>query len=296
MEKKLTEIALREQTSSTPNSLLDLMLNFVAQRYLDGKLSKEEAEQFFLNTLNADLKTRPVVAAGDPIPLRLTYAGRGPSMGWSFRLTGQQVKVGDYTFNAGGSIGGSGVGGMGSITVYANPQPVGEVDVEAQVLVEVFQVAVGAPRPPVWSKTVIIKKKMSVVAANRDDMVKLIDQPDLSEIIRKSIRIEKLLRKEPGAYEMHVQIDKPGTDVAFSVFIRAGGKEHRIGEVSATAQSNVGSSLYRYELGDVPLGKVQVILRSDTAVARKTIELTQIWKGEIIIDDVELIEEKKKPN
>jgi hypothetical protein len=135
---------------------------------------------------------------------------------------------------------------------------------------------------------------MKVVAVNREEMVKLIDRPELGEAIRRSIRIEKLARKDPGSYELHIQMEKPGINVAFTVFVAAGGKEHRMGEISATAQSNVGSFVNEYGMGELP-EKVKVILRSDAAVARKTIELTEIWKGQIVIEDVQVTEDRK-PN
>ena len=43
----------------------------------------------------------------------------------------------------------------------------------------------------------------------------------------------------------------------------------------------------------ITLFAITVILRSDPAVARKTVDLVEIWKGEIVMEDVELTEQKK---
>src|SRR5438477_2216152 len=87
VEKKLTDLALKEQAKPSPGVLVDAMLQFVAQRFLDKKLTDQQADQFFLNSVNPMLNTRAVVAAGDPFPVQITYRGRGPSNGWSYRLS-----------------------------------------------------------------------------------------------------------------------------------------------------------------------------------------------------------------
>ena len=83
---------------------------------------------------------------------------------------------------------------------------------------------------------------------------------------------------------MQVQIDKPPMNVAFSVFVRAGGKEFRMGELAANPSTNMGSSMHPTNIGDIPPGKLAVIFRSDAGVARKTIDLVEIWKGEIVLE------------
>jgi hypothetical protein len=297
VENKLTEIALREQASASPGPMLPPMLvpmlEFVAQRFLDKKLTDQQADQFFLNTVNPTLHTRAMVAAGDVIPIQIRYRGRGPTTGWSYRLGTKSVRVGTQNVQIGGSMGGSGLGGAGSSTSYVNGQPPGEYPVEAHTRVEIFHAPLGSPTPPVWSKDIALKTTLKVVPQSPSEMVKLTDKPELAQQIKKSLRIDKFKKRPDGTYEMSVDIQTPPMDVAFSVFARAGEKEIRVGEIATDAKTTLGTSMNPSNIGDIPVGKVSVIFRSDPSVARKTIDLVEIWKGEILLEDVELTEAGK---
>src|SRR6185436_10598148 len=125
-EIKLTELALKEQAATSPGPMLQPMLEFLAARYLDQKMTAQQVDQFFLNCVNPTLHTRDEVAAGDVIPVQITYRGRGPSSGWSYNLSPKQVRIGAKTIPMGGSIGSSGLGGAGASTTYAPGLPAGE--------------------------------------------------------------------------------------------------------------------------------------------------------------------------
>jgi hypothetical protein len=293
VENKLTELALKEQASPSPGPMLDPMLQFVARRFLDKKLSDAQADRFFLNTVNPTLHTRAMVAAGNFVPIQIRYRGRGPMQGWSYRLSTKTVKVGEKAIQMGGSMGGSGLGGAGSSTTYMTGQPAGEYPVEAQVKVEIFHALLGAPVPPVWSKDIALKTTLKVVSQKASEMVKLTDKPELADQIKKSLRIEEFKKKPDGSYELGVHIEKPPMNVAFSVFARVGGGEFRLGDMAADTQTNGGTFMHPSNIGDIPAGKVTLIFRGDPAVARKTIDLVEIWKGEILLQDIDLIEEKK---
>jgi hypothetical protein len=293
VEKKLTDLALKEQASPNPGPMIEPMIEFVAQRYLDKKLSDQQIDQFFLNSVNPTLHTREVVAAGDVIPIQVTYRGRGPSNGWSYRLSTNDVKIGDKKIQMGGSMGGSGLGASGSTTTYLPGQPAGDYPLEAHVRIEIFRGLLGTVTPPVWTKDLTLKSTLKVTAKKADVMIKLTDRPDLAEQIKKSLRVEQFTKDPDGSYNLGIHIEKPPINVAFSVFARAGGKEFRMGDIAGDTTINMGSFMHPSGIGDIPVGKMQLIFRSDPAVARKTIDLVEIWRGEIVLDNVELKEKGK---
>ncbi|HEV8606427.1 MAG TPA: hypothetical protein VGQ99_13725 [Tepidisphaeraceae bacterium] len=293
VETKLTEIALKEQASASPGPMLDAMLEFVGQRFLDKKLTEQQADRFFLDSVNLSVHTRSMVSAGDVVPVQVRTRGRGPSAGWSYRLTLKKLKIGERTIQMGSSMGGSGIGGAGSFTTYENGQPAGQYPVEAQALVEIFHAPNTGTAAPLWSRELTLKTTLKVVSQSPDDMVSLADRPQLAEQIRRSIKIERFTRQPDGSYEMSIHIEKPPIDAAFSVFARAAGKEFRLGDIAVDTKTTMTSFLHPSNIGEIPPGKVVVILRSDAGIARKTIELVEIWKGEIVLDDVELTEQKK---
>jgi hypothetical protein len=292
-ESKLTDLALKEQASPSPGPMLDPMLQFLAQRFLDKKMTTQQVDQFFVNSVNPSLHTRAAVAAGDTFPVQITYRGRGPSTGWSYRLSTNEVKAGPMTIPMGGSMGGSGLGAAGSSTSYVNGLPPGEYPLEAHIRVEIFQAPLGSAIPPVWAKDLTLKSTLKVVEQDANEMVKLTERPELAEQIKKSLRIDKISKKPDGSYEMGVNVDKAPINVALSVFVRAGGKEFRMGDLAAKAGGSGGFFMHPSDIGAIPPGKVTVIFRSDAGVARKTVDLLEIWKGEILLEDVELTEQKK---
>lgn len=181
-------------------------------------------------------------------------------------------------------MGGSGLGASGSSTTYATGQPAGEYPLEAHVRVEIFRGMLGTSTPAVWTKDLTLKSTLKVVPKNAREMVKLVDRPDMAEQMKQSLRIEQLYRNPDGNYDMQVHIEKPPMNLAFSVFVRAGDKEYRMGDVAGDTSVNMGSFMNPGKIGPIPAGKVQVIFRSDPAVARKTINLVEIWKGEIVLE------------
>ena len=294
VEKNLTDIALKEQASPSPGPMLEPMLQFLARRFLDKKMTDQQADQFFLNTTNPSLLTRDTVAARDTVPVQITYRGRGPSMGWSYRLSTKDVKVGDRTIQMGGSMGGGGLGGAGTSTTYVNGLPAGEYPLEAHIRVEIFHSPLGSnTTAPVWARDLTLKSTLKVVPQDASEMVKLTDRPDLAEQIRNSLRVEQFTKNIDGSCDLGVHIEKPPMNVAFSVFARSGGKEFRMGEIAGDTTINMGSFMHPSGIGDIPVGKMQLIFRSDPAVARKTVDLVEIWKGEVILDNVELKEKGK---
>jgi hypothetical protein len=282
-ESRLTDLALREQAAPSPRPMIQPMVEFLAARYVDKKLTDQQADQFFLNCVNPSLHTRDEVAAGDVIPIQVSYRGRGPSNGWSYQLRTASVKVGTTTIQMGGSLGGSGLGGSGSSTTYAPGQPPGEYPLEANITVQIYHAPLGSAGKPTWSKDLTLKSTLKVLPKNAGDMVKLVDKPELADRIKKCLRVDQFNKNPDGRIELGVQLEKPPVNVAFSIFAKVGDKEVRVGDVAGDTSTNGGTFMSPSE-GDIPPGKMQLILRSDPAVARKTINLVEIWKGEIVLE------------
>lgn len=291
-ESKLTELALKEQAAAAPGPMLQPMVEFLAARYLDKKLTDQQADQFFLNSVNPSLHTRDEIAAGDVIPIQVAYRGRGPSNGWSYQMSTVDVIVGSKTIHMGGSMGGSGLGASGSSTTYAPGVPPGEYPLEAHVRIQIFRGMLGSGTNPVWTKDLTLKSTLKVVPKKASEMVKLIDKPELVDQIKKSLRVEQFNKNPDGRYELGVHLEKPPMNVAFSVFAKVGDKEFLMGDLAGTTSAN-GGMFMSPNSATIPAGKVSLIFRSDPAVARKTIDLLEIWKGEVVFDNVELKEKGK---
>ncbi|HNO78405.1 MAG TPA: hypothetical protein PKN33_10130 [Phycisphaerae bacterium] len=81
--------------------------------------------------------------------------------------------------------------------------------------------------------------------------------------------------------------------LAFRVFIKSGRFEHEIGTVSAANDENL-AALINADVDDqqefvddlLNADTVSILLRSDVDVARQTVDVTEIWIGEIQFDNV----------
>jgi len=150
----------------------------------------------------------------------------------------------------------------------------------------------GRPVLPTWSKDLSLKSTLKVVPKNAGEMVALVDKPELAEQIKKCLRVDQFFKNPGGRVELGVNLEKPPINVAFSVFAKVGDKEFRLGDLAGNTSAN-GGTFMSADVQNIPLGKLQLIFRSDPAVARKTIDQVQIWKGEVILDNVELKEKGK---
>jgi hypothetical protein len=294
IEARLTELSLAEQVKATPGALLQPMLQFLGQRFLDGKLSAQQADQLFMGAINSQLKIRPIVAAGEEIPFQVVFDGRGPQIGWSHRITGKQVVAGGETTQMGGSMSGGGfvAGSSGS---WIRAKPVGTVKISVTYLLEIYE---GSPpkngwTKPVWSKEIQLSGTAQVVDLPAESLVKMANRPELVDEIRRTVVVERVERQANDEIQVQVDLRKPPVNVAFDVFVRVGGKEVLVGSVAGEKGKQMGTFI-SHKASEIQDAKVEVILRSNSKVARRTVDLVEAWKGEIVIKDVAVIDRRKK--
>lgn len=155
-----------------------------------------------------------------------------------------------------------------------------------------ISVRTGAPSKPnsklvyQWSATTT--NTLHVVAQKPDDF-KLLDKPELLPAIKSCIAVSY---SEPET-SLRIELRSPPENIAFDVLFRANGKEYPIGEIALGKGQQMIYFLDDTQLADtVNSGKVDVIFRSSESIARKTVDLFEIWKGEIIFKDVPMLQKK----
>ena len=82
-------------------------------------------------------------------------------------------------------------------------------------------------------------------------------------------------------------------DVAFQVVARGGGVEYPLATV--TFRKGATTELHAGETFRPPddLRAVDLVFRSSEAAARKTVDLVEIWKGEVVIENVPVVDKRK---
>jgi hypothetical protein len=145
-------------------------------------------------------------------------------------------------------------------------------------------------------RTVTLSADTDVLTAAPAGDVTLTDDPSLLPILQASLRATGV-QWDPETRTLSGKIEiKPAAPggLAFEVVARTGGKEHKIRDLDHSLPGNLGA--YFDAPGVDPdiggTGRIDVVFRSSEAVARRTMDLFKIWKGEVVVPDVPV---KRKP-
>jgi hypothetical protein len=113
--------------------------------------------------------------------------------------------------------------------------------------------------------------------------IEVVTQPDASEIARK-IQAQIYQGDRGGPWIIHAVVDPLSFNVAFTVTVRSGKKEYRLEDWIVRKASGDDNVIYLPERVDLSkVDGVELILWSDEVAARRTVDLKQIWKGQIVL-------------
>ena len=245
------------------------------------------------------------------VALRINRARAGNGNIW-FSARAEQVTVGGEPLSmpgarGGGMIGlGGGSSGKMSLMGPALDAPAGTQPIEVRWLVSVgpprqggdYALATNAPAvptrlPPKVEWTVALASEIEVVAPD-SPLIAEIDDPSLAGPMRAAIRLDRTqVRRVADALEPSgaIMFQQPPLPVAFDIYWRAGEQEWKVGTVAAPAIGGYGLS-YGHGPNPLPAGftaaAVDIILRSNPAAAMSNSDITEIWKGELVFEDVEV--------
>lgn len=283
-QKAIAEKALQAAGTmpiSGPN-----VLDFVGQRFLDHKLTAEQANRFFAGALKVNLAVRPVVGSQSPVPYSITGIGRGPS-GWWLRMRTLEAQVDDGAVQRlGGGTGGS-FGGWSTNMSVPPVKPPGKH--RLRVKVEMATDATGAVS---WDDNAPVARR---AAQDLFGDFQVIDgQTPIATVTTPSAAVlgplltPRLTFNPSGTMhvELGVDADALPVDVAFEVFAIVNGRDYSVGSVNFHKGARAGYSAAGREFPADPPQTVDVLFRSSAAVARQTLDLTRIWQGEVLIPNV----------
>lgn len=305
-EKRLIEIALTEQGKprETGAPLHQQLIEDLAERYLAGRLTAAQQGQFFSQAVSLDMKVRPIVVRGDPVPYSIESKGEYPMSDsataptWWYATQdigvwcdGKQVRQ--------SSSSGSGTGfPSGSSRSQVQFDEPGKHVLEVRQRVEIYYGKYGDTDPTqsrlCSARDLSVKGPFELLAVAPPDYIKRLDRPDLLPTLRSRIKVQEFgFPSRQSGFQSQFFVDAPPVNLAFEVFARTGGKEYAIGtldvvkgKVSGYGQ---GSGPEGDKLKELPAGRVvDVVLRSSETVARGTVDLFEIWQGEIVIPDVQV--------
>ena len=269
----------------------------------NGKLSDTRWKQYLMQASNGvfALKIRPRVRRGDPMPYVVESASRRASQSGRLWIESNALGI-DWLSPHGAVPLRGGLGGMGT-ALSGSGTSSGGSNINATDLPNDFRDGVQQLRfgatfkvglPPSsgsgWGVTPIISGQINMTAAftllpANQPTVKVINDPSLTDAIRKSLRPDYRGAPWPSC---NVNVDGPPVGISFDVFASAGGKETKIGSFACPAGTTAHSWTMMTAPIPVALRSVDMIFRSDIDPALNTIDTFEMWNGEIVFKDVQV--------
>jgi hypothetical protein len=143
--------------------------------------------------------------------------------------------------------------------------------------------------PLIHTETRIFETSFLVEPLPDEQSIKLDDLPQMAGAIQKSIVVTQL-DYWPGGMHINFRSVPAPVSFAFDIYLCFAGQEQRIGQISQSAK--LTSKEVWIQLDDkAPIyrqhpDKVDIVFRSSAKAAATTLDIYDIWKGEIVLKDV----------
>lgn len=288
---QLIDICLADQASTKMLGLTRAEVDYLGSRYLSDKLTPAQAKTFVDHLAVLSLKARPKVVLGDPIPLRIDETGRCPSWTMKVELWGWgpvfiDGRPTESRFALGSIV--AGLGSRGSTACWVPCDRLGRHTVTVSVPLKVYATRHAGKSVLLrlcHQADVSLSATFEVVPADGPSPVKLIKNPSLQTEMHDAIEFVSLRPHPDDPDQLIYEIAFKGlpVNVAFDMIARIDGEEHPL----ATLTMREGAGMrYQAEADVPPKDTFDLILRSNEQVARKTIDLFEIWDGELVYESV----------
>jgi hypothetical protein len=292
---RLIDRCLKEQASFRYLPLPSDMAQYLGTCFLAGRLSPDQRDQFLAHIVSASLIVRPKVVLGHALPYGLAFDGRGFSTGFWLREDGAGIGIDGKTpqvRKSGPCNFSGGIFDSGSVPVpVATPGP-HSASITSHVRIYRGPYGEEAQSTLLREVTVPLKADFEVLPAWTSDDVKRIEDPGLAATLHECIK-PKDLRFFVHWIDGATEFDRTPVNVAFKVYLRIHGKEYEAGSIRAgpstcQADGDISRMWPTSRPADVPLPftSCDVILRSSVEVARDTVNMFEIWDGELVYKDV----------
>ncbi|MBN1343819.1 MAG: hypothetical protein JXQ73_14140 [Phycisphaerae bacterium] len=302
---RLMDVCLREQVAEPPSPIVGQLMDLVERCRLRGVLSETQQAQYLRQMVDLRLLVRPRVALGDPVPYRVEYEPR-VSYPLASSLTCSQVLLDG---KPAASPGWASVDLLRRSERHAGFFPFGSGD-EQQLkallpvatpgvhqLALVMRVRIGRPSPRAapthcqWfhEADVALTETFEVVSANPQTCIRLIKDDALRASLQSYLTPCVFKHGVGSDCEVrgYIDADPLPVNVAFEVFVRSGGKEHSVGHVAVSRDGGASSkSPIAGRVGTALPSRCDIILRSSAEVARQSLDLFEIWRGELVYENV----------
>jgi hypothetical protein len=307
---QIVDMALTASASNVRPVDYDLG-DYLTTRLVKGDLSEKQRAAFYKSACAIELTCRRKVLDGDPVPLRLgrepwlTLANAGNS--WLPCLTYESAQIDGHEVPLSPALSKGPVWAERiAAATSAPPASVGRHTLSVTVGIDVHLGESAYPdRGPIMHhETIHLTVPFEVVARTEENQIRLIHDASLAPALLKCMKPSRfqfgvwhkgdIFGEIELGYEFNPKVgvlwlDPLPANIAFDVFARYGGHEYPIGHISHAAGKPQNGQRCDSELDKhlpTPPPTIDIVLRSNPAVARQTLNLYEIWDGELVFPNV----------
>jgi hypothetical protein len=267
-----------------------------------GRLTAEEAQRFFENMVRIRVTARPVVVRGQVCPMSVRAGGRAPEP-FAFRARVDNVRVDGRLLKGYEHPTLYGNGGCGCAPRVALSDA-GRHIITATVSFEVYRVRGGSDEvdaPASLGGPRTFSVEVNVLEEEPPGLIKLTHTPELDARISRAFSLaatrwdwDSSHKRGPGAIITIDYAGPTGIGLAFDACAEFAGKQVKLGRVTAAPQDRRLAETGPLWIQDSVPDELTVILRSSKAAAlEETVDLREIWDGELRFENVPVLEWRK---
>lgn len=257
--------------------------------YLDttGALSKTQRERYYHRIVgDIGIHLRRRIRQGEPLLVTVSYVGHSPysrmfvkgtrvTLAANHQLVSSNPRRFIYLHGDDGSSG-------ESVFRLELEGPPGRRQVELAAEVGMFR----SPRDehPLWQRRVDVSETVEVVPAQAADVVTMVADDAMGQWLKRTITAH-YEPKLDGCVELTFELSaRARISFAFQVIARDGQRENSVGYWYCWKGARDGVSSVCVPLEQARMDDLVIMLRSSGAVAQMTVELEEIWDGELVVE------------
>lgn len=270
----------------------DSVRDEIASRLRACELQPDQAKEFLRRIAKMELKVRPRVLEGEPVPCAVDYF-----LPYMKDINPESivahVKIEDQLLDLfpGGASGVLADYDFRDSSFMQCPR-IGKHPVLADCHLE-YAVTYWNGTQRTIQNDLQLQATCEVIPASTRDTVTIVRDQSLKEDLQRRIDFYSCHitppHKDPQSIQICFTADHIPVELAFDVFLRVRGKEYPFNTL--TSPKDCKYSGYQKAAYDGPVARtIDIVLRSNPKVARQTVDLTEMWEGELVFPDLPLKE------
>ncbi len=308
--------ALEIQGAEERHRLMHPSIDLLYQMVLDGHVTPADEQQFYQQLVQITMEVRPRIRHGEPLTIQLNVSHRGGES-WQFPAFQRNMRLllDDHVVleqepesHWGTTLGFGGYSRTGTRDYDPDGIPPGAYQVKRTWEIHVYPAYTGVAYLTIDPNTVeplaVVPLRciapVEILPADAEDLVAMTDRPGLKEQMAKLIKVDQLRvisarKTEESEIALDVRInlaDGPAADplpigVAFDVIALVDGTEYQLGHVSRKQGPGINTG-FTGALPDLEGDTIDILLRANRDIAKRSIDIYEIWDGELLFENVKV--------